>query len=325
MPSETLQFEDARELNALFGGDPKNLKFLEQTLGVKTVTREGWLRVEGSAPAIEKTRAVFDELKAARCRGVQIRRHEFHSAIAAIIRGQRNQLQGFFAQRITVSPRKRMVSPRTFGQNQYVEAIRDNDIVFGIGPAGTGKTYLAMAMAVSELREEKVGRIILCRPAVEAGEALGFLPGTLDEKVAPYLRPLHDALHDMLDADEIARLTERGIIEVAPLAYMRGRTLNHSFVILDEAQNATSEQMFMFLTRLGFDSKCVVTGDVTQVDLPAHKRSGLIEAEELLKDIVGIAVVRLNESDVVRHELVQKIIAVYQGARSKRPRVSAAK
>jgi phosphate starvation-inducible PhoH-like protein len=193
-----------------------------------------------------------------------------------------------------------------------VQAIRQHDITFGIGPAGTGKTYLAMAMAVSALREEKVARIILTRPAVEAGEALGFLPGDLYEKIAPYLRPLHDALHDMLPAEEIQKHTERGVIEIAPLAYMRGRTLNHAFIILDEAQNSTTEQMFMFLTRLGHNSKAVITGDITQIDLPPHKHSGLVEARRALKTVEGIAVIEFTRKDVVRHPLVQKIIEAYE-------------
>ena len=204
------------------------------------------------------------------------------------------------------------MTPKTAGQKRYVEAIRHHDVTFGIGPAGTGKTYLAMAMAVSALREEKVSRIILTRPAVEAGEALGFLPGDLYEKIDPYLRPLDDALHDMLPAEEIAKHRERGVIEIAPLAYMRGRTLNHAFIILDEAQNATAEQMFMFLTRLGFSSRAVITGDVTQIDLPPHKRSGLVEARVALTRTEGIAIVEFQKRDVVRHPLVQRIIAAYE-------------
>jgi len=223
-----------------------------------------------------------------------------------------------FSSKIGVSPRKRPIAPKTHGQQQYVEAIRGNDICFGIGPAGTGKTYLAMAMAVSALQEERVSRIILARPAVEAGESLGFLPGTFEEKVSPYLRPLYDALYDMMPVDEIQRQMERGVIEIAPLAFMRGRTLNHSFVILDEAQNATAEQMFMFLTRLGFDSKCVVTGDITQVDLPTHKRSGLIEVQDVLRGVDGIAFIYLTDKDVVRHELVQQIIKRYDEFRARR-------
>src|SRR6266481_7040224 len=208
---------------------------------------------------------------------------------------------------------------RSAGQRNYVEAIDKHDIVFGIGPAGTGKTYLAVAMAVAALRKEQISRIILTRPAVEAGEALGFLPGDLQEKIAPYLRPLYDALRDMLEPDEIERSLARQIIEVAPLAYMRGRTLNHAFVILDEAQNTTTEQMFMMLTRIGPHSKCVFTGDVTQIDLPANKRSGVVEALQALKTIPGIATVYFTERDVVRHELVRAIISAYQQHRSPAP------
>jgi phosphate starvation-inducible protein PhoH and related proteins len=214
---------------------------------------------------------------------------------------------------------RKPVRPKTAGQKRYVDAIRKNTVTFGIGPAGTGKTYLAMAMAVWHLKEQKVNRIILTRPAVEAGEALGFLPGDLQEKLAPYLRPLHDALLDMLPAEEIQRHMERGTIEIAPLAYMRGRTLNNAFIILDEAQNSTTEQMFMFLTRLGFSSKVVVTGDVTQIDLPPHKHSGLLEAQRALRGIEGIAVVEFQKKDVVRHPLVQRIIAAYEEHRGRKP------
>jgi phosphate starvation-inducible PhoH-like protein len=203
------------------------------------------------------------------------------------------------------------VAAKTVGQKRYVDAIRKHDVTFGIGPAGTGKTYLAVAMALATLREGKVSRIILTRPAVEAGEALGFLPGDLYEKIMPYLRPLHDALQDMMPADEIQKHTERNVIEIAPLAYMRGRTLNHAFIILDEAQNATTEQMFMFLTRLGINSRAVITGDETQVDLPPHKRSGLIEAHRALRHVEGIAVIEFGKRDVVRHPLVQRIIEAY--------------
>src|SRR6267143_3622317 len=215
------------------------------------------------------------------------------------------------------STKKPGVTPKTTGQKRYIQAIRSHDVTFGIGPAGTGKTYLAMAMAVSALQEERVSRIILTRPAVEAGEALGFLPGDLYEKIEPYLRPLHDALHDMLPAEEIQRHMERGIIEVAPLAYMRGRTLNHSFIVLDEAQNSTAEQMFMFLTRLGHGSKAVVTGDITQIDLPPHKHSGLVEAHQALRDVNGVAIIEFTRRDVVRHPLVQRIISAYEEHRAK--------
>ncbi|MBU6402223.1 MAG: PhoH family protein, partial [Verrucomicrobia bacterium] len=215
------------------------------------------------------------------------------------------------------STRKALVTPKTLGQQKYIDAIRGHDITVGIGPAGTGKTYLAVALAIAALREEKAARIILTRPAVEAGEALGFLPGDLYEKITPYLRPLHDALHDMLPAEEIQSDLERGIIEIAPLAYMRGRTLNHAFIILDEAQNSTTEQMFMFLTRLGHDSKAVITGDLTQIDLPPHKHSGLVEACHALRKIEGIAIVEFQRRDVVRHPLVQRIIAAYEEHRGR--------
>jgi phosphate starvation-inducible PhoH-like protein len=221
--------------------------------------------------------------------------------------------------KIVTSPRRSPIIARSAGQRNYVEAIQKHDIVFGIGPAGTGKTYLAVAMAVAALKKEQVARIILTRPAVEAGEALGFLPGELEQKIMPYLRPLYDALRDMLESEEIERLLARQTIEIAPLAYMRGRTLNHAFVILDEAQNTTTEQMFMLLTRIGPNSKCVITGDVTQIDLPGNKRSGVVEALQALKTIPGIATVYFTDRDVVRHELVRAIINAYQQHRSPAP------
>ncbi|HWF17870.1 MAG TPA: PhoH family protein, partial [Verrucomicrobiae bacterium] len=226
-------------------------------------------------------------------------------------------LKDIMSERIQTSSKKGSVSPKTIGQKKYVDAIRHHDVTFGVGPAGTGKTYLAMAMAVSALKEEKISRIVLTRPAVEAGEALGFLPGDLYEKITPYLRPLHDALQDMLPAEEIQKYMERNVIEIAPLAYMRGRTLNNSFIVLDEAQNATAEQMFMFLTRLGLNSKAVITGDETQVDLPPHKHSGLVEAHRALRGVEGIAIVEFTRRDVVRHPLVQRIIAAYEEHRGK--------
>jgi phosphate starvation-inducible PhoH-like protein len=229
-----------------------------------------------------------------------------------VLRGDRKaEIKGIFHDNVLTGSRARPVAPKGLAQKRYVDAIRQQDIVFGIGPAGTGKTYLAMAMAVRALLDKEVKRIVLCRPAVEAGEKLGFLPGTMAEKVNPYLRPLYDALHDMMDFERAQQLVERGVIEVAPLAFMRGRTLNDSFVILDEAQNSTSEQMKMFLTRLGFDSKAVITGDVTQVDLPSGQRSGLLEAQQLLAEIAGIAFCYFTEIDVVRHPLVQSIIKAY--------------
>jgi phosphate starvation-inducible PhoH-like protein len=247
-----------------------------------------------------------------------VRRQEVQYFIRALAEDPSLNLEEIYKDKIDVPSKKLFVTPKTKGQKEYVDAIRDYDIVVGIGPAGTGKTYLAMAMAVSALRRNEVSRIILTRPAVEAGESLGYLPGDLYDKVSPYLRPLYDALYEMMDADKIHKFLESGVIEVAPLAYMRGRTLNDSFIIMDEAQNATPEQMKMFLTRLGFDSKTVITGDITQSDLPGGKAAGLIQAMELLKHIEGIKVIRLSGHDVVRHELVQRIIKAYEEMDSKR-------
>jgi phosphate starvation-inducible PhoH-like protein len=261
---------------------------------------------------------MFELLDASVKAGQPVRAKEFAYALNVVQHEGAEALATLFDTRIVTSTRKAQVTPKTTGQKRYVEAIRGHDLTLGIGPAGTGKTYLAMAMAVAALKEETVARIILTRPAVEAGEALGFLPGDLYEKIAPYLRPLHDALHDMMPADDIQKCTERGVIEIAPLAYMRGRTLNNAFVILDEAQNATAEQMFMFLTRLGFSSKAVVTGDPTQVDLPKNRPSGLAEALRALKGIEGIAVCEFSRRDVVRHPLVQRIISAYEDHRGRR-------
>src|SRR5437870_1082209 len=291
MASETLHFDNARLREAPYCNEPKNLRLVEDLLGIRVSAREDWINVEGDRDDIDKAKQLFSELQRAINGGAPLRRPEFSRAVSIVARGEPLRMQELHEGRVEVSKRKRPVSPKTIGQKNYIEAIRNNDVVLGIGPAGTGKTYLAMALAVNALREEKVRRIILCRPAVEAGEALGFLPGTLEEKVSPYLRPLYDALYDMMDPDEIQRHTERGVIEIAPLAYMRGRTLNNAFVILDEAQNATSEQMLMFLTRMGFDSKVVITGDITQVDLPGHKMSGLIEAQNIGKEVAGLSVV----------------------------------
>jgi phosphate starvation-inducible PhoH-like protein len=320
MASETLHFDNARQAQSLYASEPKNLRLVEDLLNLKVTARDGWINVEGAPVDIERAKTLFRELQQAVSRGTVIRRQEFSRAASAISRGEALKMQELHEGRVDVSTRKRPIVPKTQGQNRYLEAIRKNDIVIGIGPAGTGKTYLAMAMAVHALRSDRVGRIILCRPAVEAGEALGFLPGTLEEKVSPYLRPLYDALYDMMDPDEIQRNMERGVIEIAPLAYMRGRTLNNAFVILDEAQNSTSEQMLMFLTRMGFDSKVVITGDITQVDLPGHKMSGLIEVQGILKEIPGLEIVYFNEHDVVRHELVQKIITAYSRFKEERER-----
>jgi phosphate starvation-inducible PhoH-like protein len=309
---QTLQFENGRVLQSLYANDIKLLKSVEEALGVKLTTREGWLRVEGETEQIEKVRRIFEQLDKARQNGVAIRRHEFNYALQSVLEPERTGLDELSGTKVLVSPRRGPITPKTPTQRAYIEAIRNNDMVFGVGPAGTGKTYLAMAMAVTALKQEKVARIILTRPAVEAGEALGFLPGDLKEKIMPYLRPLYDALQDMLDPEEMQRYMERNVIEIAPLAYMRGRTLARAFVVLDEAQNTTTEQMFMFLTRLGSDSKCVVTGDHTQIDLPANKRSGLVEALQALRNVEGIDFVYFNEQDVIRHELVKKIVNAYR-------------
>jgi len=308
----TLEFENARAVQALYGGDDTLLRELETALDVKVTSRDGWLRIEGGVDGVTCARKVFTQLDEARKIGVPIRRHEFHYALHAAGKNSGDDLARLLELRIQTSSRKPPIVPKTEGQKAYLRSIQSRDITFGIGPAGTGKTYLAMAMAVSALKQEKVSRIVLTRPAVEAGEALGFLPGDLQEKILPYLRPLYDALHDILEVDEIQKFMDRGVIEIAPLAYMRGRTLDQAFVILDEAQNTTTEQMFMFLTRLGPDSRCVVTGDRTQIDLPRNKRSGLIEAVEALQDIEGIGFHFFEESDVVRHPLVQAIIHAYR-------------
>jgi phosphate starvation-inducible PhoH-like protein len=317
--TRTLQFENPRALQSLYANDLKLLKTLEDSLGVKVTTREGWVKLEGETGRVEKAQHVFDQLEKVRQKGVDIQKHEFNYALNSVTEAREENLGDVVSAKITTSARKPPIVARSSGQRNYVEAIQGHDVVFGIGPAGTGKTYLAVAMAVAALKKEQVARIILTRPAVEAGEALGFLPGDLQEKITPYLRPLYDALRDMLDAEELERALARQTIEVAPLAYMRGRTLSNAFVILDEAQNTTTEQMFMLLTRIGLNSKCVVTGDVTQVDLPVNKRSGVVEALQALKNVPGIATVYFTERDVVRHELVRAIINAYQQHRSPAP------
>src|SRR6476620_4749267 len=317
MASETLHYENARFAQQLFNNDPRNLDTLQDQLAVKATSREGWIKLEGATEAVEIAKNVFQFLEKALKEGQPVRNREFAYAVNVAKHDGTKALETLGAEKIHTSTKKASVTPKTVGQKKYVDAIRHHDITFGIGPAGTGKTYLAVAMAVAALKEDKVSRIVLTRPAVEAGEALGFLPGDLYEKIAPYLRPLHDALHDMLPAEEIAKHMERGTIEIAPLAYMRGRTLNSEFIILDEAQNSTTEQMFMFLTRLGHGSKAVVTGDPTQVDLPPHKHSGVLEAHRALKHIEGIAIVEFQRRDIVRHPLVQRIIAAYEEHRGR--------
>jgi phosphate starvation-inducible PhoH-like protein len=312
MPTETLHFDNARLAQQLFNNDPRNLSALDTELGVKATARDGWIKLEGEAEALERARRLFQLLEGTVRGGGTVRTHDFALALGVVKSEGVAALESLQEQRIQTSPRKASVAPKTVGQRRYLEAIRKHDITLGVGPAGTGKTYLGMAMATAALLEGKVSRLILTRPAVEAGEALGFLPGDLQEKLAPYLRPLYDALHDMLPAEEIQKHMERGTIEIAPLAYMRGRTLNQAFIIFDEAQNSTTEQMFMFLTRLGHGSRAVITGDLTQIDLPRHKTSGLIEARQALTAVEGIAIVELGKRDVIRHPLVQRILAAYE-------------
>jgi phosphate starvation-inducible PhoH-like protein len=316
--TETLHFENARFAQQLFNHEPRNLQSLETELGVKATSRDGWIKLDGSADGVERAKQLFASLENMLKAGSPVKNREFTHALNVVKHDGAKTLKDLVNDRVQTHERKPGVTAKTVGQKKYLDAIRKHDITFGIGPAGTGKTFLAVAMALSALREGKVSRIILTRPAVEAGEALGFLPGDLYEKITPYLRPLHDALHDMLPAEEIAKHMERATIEIAPLAYMRGRTLNNAFIILDEAQNSTTEQMLMFLTRLGHGSKAVITGDETQVDLPPHKNSGLIEAHRALKNTEDIAIVEFSKRDVVRHPLVQRIIAAYEDHRGQK-------
>jgi len=300
------------DLRLLFGELDKNLRFIEQSAGVDIKARGHRLTIEGEEGSVIRAERVIKDLAGLVGDGYALRHEDVKLALRAGEAQPDASIADIFSDAIPVSAKKRHISPKTENQKHYVEAIKAHDIVFGVGPAGTGKTYLAMAMAVSALMKKEVNRIILARPAVEAGEKLGFLPGDIAEKVHPYLRPLYDALYDMMDAEKIARLMERGTIEVAPLAFMRGRTLNDSFIILDEAQNTTAEQMKMFLTRMGFGSRTVVTGDITQVDLPAGRASGLIEVMKILHGVKGIKFVRFNDKDVVRHRLVQQIVKAYE-------------
>ena len=314
----TLHYENARIAQQLFNNDTKNLQALNDRLGVKATCRDGWIKLEGGESEVATATSLFQSLESAIKTGVVIRNRDFAYALNTVATQGSDSLDGLYTTTLQTSFRKAPVNPKTLGQKKYVEAIQKHDVTFGIGPAGTGKTFLAMTLAVMALKEEKVSRIILTRPAVEAGEALGFLPGDLYEKLAPYLRPLHDALQDLLPMEEVQKLMDRGVVEIAPLAYMRGRTLNNAFIILDEAQNATAEQMLMFLTRLGFNSKAVITGDPTQIDLSSSKRSGLVEAERALTKVEGIAMCQFDRSDVVRHPLVQRIVEAYEVLRKSR-------
>jgi len=300
------------DLLPLLGRNDDHLRTLESELDVQIVARGHEILLKGASGQVAKAErllAQFAELVRA---GTSLHPAEVRAALRILADDEDADLKAIFSDAIAIPSRKKLIAPKSVNQRRYLEAVRKNDLVFAIGPAGTGKSYLGVAMAVSALMKRSVARIVLTRPAVEAGERLGFLPGDLYEKVHPYLRPLYDALYDMLESEKVASLTEKGAIEIAPLAYMRGRTLNDAFIILDEAQNATSEQMKMFLTRLGFSSKMVVTGDITQVDLPSSKPSGLIEIQSVLKGVPGIGFVYFNEKDVVRHQLVSAIIRAYE-------------
>ena len=306
-----LKLREGTNTAVLFGHHDRHLKLIEEDLGVRLSARGEELTLDGNPEATRHAERVLTELAGLANDGMLIQPDDVTHALTALRQSPETPLKELLSNATTIVTKKRFVAPKTPTQKTYIEAIETHDIVIGIGPAGTGKTYLAMAMAVSALMKREVSRIILARPAVEAGEKLGFLPGDMIAKVNPYLRPLYDALFDMMDMERATRAIERGDIEIAPLAFMRGRTLNDSFVILDEAQNATAEQMKMFLTRLGFNSKAVVTGDITQVDLPPDRVSGLIEVRDILRHVEGIRFVYFDERDVVRHKLVQDIIKAY--------------
>jgi len=308
-------FDDINTARNLFGPRDENIKYLRKYFNIKASVRGNHLTIVGNKDELENTSKVINELKGIIKKGFTVNSSDIDSAVRFVTSSQVVQEHEKHDE-IYILPTKKVITPKSKNQKAYVDAIKRYDMVIGIGPAGTGKTYLAMAMALSSYYRKEVSRIILTRPAIEAGEKLGFLPGTMYEKVNPYLRPLYDALYDMLDMERATRLIERGIIEIAPLAFMRGRTLNDAFIILDEAQNTGTEQMKMFLTRLGFSSKTVVTGDITQIDLADKKASGLVEIQTILKGIKGIRFVYFSKSDVVRHPLVQKIIKAYETKRN---------
>jgi len=310
--TKKISFEDNNAVRVLFGTKESNLRSIEKLLDVKLNSKGDTVIISGDEHSLLIAKRLLEELYYLIKKGFPLYKNDFEHAVRILSESSKATLRDIFLDTVYITANKMYITPKSRAQKEYIDTIRKFDIVFGIGPAGTGKTYLAMAMAVSSLKKKKIKRIILARPAVEAGERLGFLPGKLEEKINPYLRPLYDALHDMMDFESASKMVEKGIIEVAPLAFMRGRTLNNSFVVLDEAQNSTSEQMKMFLTRLGYNSKAVITGDVTQVDLPQGKQSGLIEAERVLEGIKGISFKYFSERDVVRHRLVRDIIKAYE-------------
>ena len=312
MFEQIINIDRMEQAVALFGSFDENIKLIEKAFAVDVISRGSDIKITGEPDDVSKAVKTVNGLLMLLNRGEALNEQNVRYVISLVNDGNEDKLSSMSADCICITSKGKPVKPKTLGQKKYVEAIKNNTIVLGVGPAGTGKTYLAVAMAVNAFRAKEVNRIILTRPAVEAGEKLGFLPGDLQSKVDPYLRPLYDALFDMLGAENFQKYQERGNIEVAPLAYMRGRTLDDSFIILDEAQNTTPEQMKMFLTRMGFNAKVVVTGDVTQIDLPDGKKSGLVEVTKILKNIEQIELVRFSEKDVVRHKLVQDIIKAYE-------------
>ena len=315
-----IEFDDNTLASVLFGEHNSHLAIVEKDTHTSITTRGNSVTISGAPDDVQIANDVLTQLFELIKNGYPIYAQDIDFALRIIKSNRKVKLHDIFLDTVYISSKKRNITPKSLAQKKYIEDIRNNDIVFGIGPAGTGKTYLAMAMAMDYINKGKVDRVILTRPAVEAGEKLGFLPGDIYEKINPYLRPLYDALHDMMDIEKAERFVHKGIIEVAPLAFMRGRTLNDSFIVLDEAQNTTSEQMKMFLTRLGFNSKTVITGDITQIDLPHGKESGLVEAKRILSSIEGIRFSYFNETDVVRHRLVREIIKAYEQDDQKRQR-----
>lgn len=312
MAERIINVERAELISNLFGSYDENIRIVEKQYDVSIVVRDGDIKVSGNEEGVYNASQAIESLMFIATKGEQITEQNVRYVISMVADGTQDEVKKLSDDGICVTMTGKVIKPKTVGQKQYIEAIKNNTIVIGVGPAGTGKTYLAVAMAVKAFRAHEVTKIILTRPAVEAGEKLGFLPGDLQDKVDPYLRPLYDALFDMLGPEAFARQQERGAIEVAPLAYMRGRTLDDAFIILDEAQNTTPEQMKMFLTRLGFNSKIVITGDITQIDLPEKRKSGLIEAVRVLKNVDDISIRRFSDKDVVRHKLVQDIIKAYE-------------
>src|ERR1700674_2098232 len=306
-------------IESLFGTRDENIRLIESGLGVSASLLDSFIEIQGEEANVSRAERILEDYAALVREGHIFTNGDLNSYFRVVTEDREVSLRALVSSGRQRNFGKKVLAPKTVNQRRYLEAIERNDLVFGIGPAGTGKTYLAVAMAVSALMNKQVARIVLTRPAVEAGERLGFLPGTLQEKVDPYLRPLYDALHDMLDSERVEKLLERNVIEVAPIAFMRGRTLNDSFIILDEAQNSTSEQMNMFVTRLGFNSQAVITGDITQIDLPSGKLSGLKEARMVLANTPGIAFVHFDQRDVVRHRLVQAVITAYESASGEPP------